>query len=178
MWRKILSYSTFVNPINQLLNVGFCQQWARCMIRWNLFTRFSWNLRRFCKSGMGRPDTWRLAKPLEQEEVRAGCLITRSSTAMPPDRQHSSRHITSSIFWCLRRWLRHVLLSQICLCLWNCKMFFSRWKVEEFASETNFDSKAWAAGSDIVSEDVRSACRWIGVQDKQGYILVRFWATL
>ena len=38
-------------------------------------------------------------------------------------------------------------------------MFFSRWKVEEFAIETNFDSKALAASSDIVCEDVKSACR-------------------
>ena len=41
-----------------------------------------------------------------------------------------------------RRFLRHVLLSQICLYLWNCKIFFSRWEVEEFTNETNFDSKA------------------------------------
>ena len=34
-----------------------------------------------------------------------------------------------------------MLVPQICLCLQNCKMFFSRWKVEEFASETNFDSR-------------------------------------
>ena len=53
-------------------------------------------------------------------------------------------------------------------------MFFSNWKVEEFTSETNLNSKAWAANSDIVCEDVQSACKWVDLQDKQGHIFVRF----
>ena len=49
-------------------------------------------LQRLWKLNLGWDDL------IPEEEVQVGCLVTSSSTAMSPDRQHSSRHIPSFIF--------------------------------------------------------------------------------
>ena len=46
------------------------------MIRWDLFSRLSWKLRRLCRKWW---NTRRFAEPLEQVQVWVGCLITISS---------------------------------------------------------------------------------------------------